>query len=529
MVAVLDPDAQTGFHSGLFSLSAEDDEIYLITDGGAIPRSGVRGLTVLDEAQLSPVGADQFGMIGSSAFAKIGLASPVAVGDNAFEGRVQGVFHGESKTMRLASGAGFTPVATSDWWEVMEGASLDLWFAQQRYYNGENVTLAEAIDYTGGANGTYFDSSGVLQVSGTDEARLTHKYDSGSGLWVPRGIMGEAGATQVLPYTELFDDSTTGFLTPDNFAIEEVIGVGIDGVAYRHTGEGPPAIARTKPITLPTSTSCLVSLIMEKGTSTDFVFGIFDGAWIGAARYTWATGAITTVTGVVDASRVLPLGTGPNGGELVRVDILVTTGASLTDPKFYLYAVGTGAVTTSNIIHAANVQPGAPLGSSYVYCNGTTLTRTADVALIDGPEFAAAYDPAGSTIVVDFELDALVNDSHIFTFSDGTVGNRLLFYVFNGVLYQYAANAGVAHSTANLGPIAIGRHKLALRIEDNNAAASLDGNTAVAASSGVFASFDRLGVMMAYNNVKQLNGTTARLSIIRSPLVNAQLEALSAL
>ncbi len=34
--------------------------------------------------------------------------------------------------------------------------------------------LPSAVTYSGGANGTYFDSAGVLQTSGADEARFTH-------------------------------------------------------------------------------------------------------------------------------------------------------------------------------------------------------------------------------------------------------------------------------------------------------------------------------------------------------------------
>lgn len=100
MVAVLDPTALTGFRNGLFAVSAQDDEIYLIADDGAIPLLGARDRLTLDDAQLTPIGADWFELGDGELFATA-PASPASVGSYAIEGRAIGTHHGESETMLL--------------------------------------------------------------------------------------------------------------------------------------------------------------------------------------------------------------------------------------------------------------------------------------------------------------------------------------------------------------------------------------------------------------------------------------------
>ena len=47
-----------------------------------------------------------------------------------------------------------------------------------------SVSLQAFITYSGADNGTYFDSSGVLQTSGADAARFDHDKDG-----IPLGIL----------------------------------------------------------------------------------------------------------------------------------------------------------------------------------------------------------------------------------------------------------------------------------------------------------------------------------------------------
>lgn len=108
MVAVLDPSGLTGFRKGPFRYSTEDGRFYLLTEDGAIPADGVpRGLTTLNDADLTPIGADHFTLRNG----RVDIerpTSPAPVGTNAFEGQVSGLHY--PGTVTIAGPAGTTPL-----------------------------------------------------------------------------------------------------------------------------------------------------------------------------------------------------------------------------------------------------------------------------------------------------------------------------------------------------------------------------------------------------------------------------------
>lgn len=90
---VLDPTALTDIKQGWLAYSSEDGRAYLITSDGAIPATDTRLLTELDDGLLVRMGADWFRSdAGEIVWTR--PASPVPVGNNAFEGRMSGYHFG---------------------------------------------------------------------------------------------------------------------------------------------------------------------------------------------------------------------------------------------------------------------------------------------------------------------------------------------------------------------------------------------------------------------------------------------------
>ncbi|MBV1919004.1 MAG: hypothetical protein KUG65_13215, partial [Sphingomonadaceae bacterium] len=200
MVAVLDPDAQSGIVEGYFAWSEEDSSAYLIAESGALPVNGTRVLTTLDDAQLSRMGSDWFQLAGQIV-AIVEPVAPITVGTNGFEGQISGIFIAATKDVRLAAGSTFSRV-------VLPELALSLDFTS---------SLPAGETASGGENGTRINSSGLI------EAATAPRYDH-SIAGVPRGPILEGDRTNLRTNCRDF----TGWLAT-NFTITGDDAAGPDG------------------------------------------------------------------------------------------------------------------------------------------------------------------------------------------------------------------------------------------------------------------------------------------------------------
>ncbi|MFD2033061.1 hypothetical protein ACFSKM_27625 [Ancylobacter dichloromethanicus] len=127
-----------------------------------------------------------------------------------------------------------------------------------------------------------------------------------------------------------------------------------------------------------------MDVILEKAgnPSAGSAFGLLSGSWLGLIFYNWLTntlGAIGEATSLI----VEQLGTGPNGGQMVRVSAVINVGEN-TSVAVYVYPTGSSGASAGQecILHYAALTPAtgayAPYGSPVIVPVGGAQVRAAD-------------------------------------------------------------------------------------------------------------------------------------------------------
>lgn len=157
----------------------------------------------------------------------------------------------------------FTPVPSSGaayYWESSPSALLP---------PGFSLTRASA-------NGTYFDSAGLLQTAAANAARGTYRYNGSA--WVFDGTIVEAAATQLVTPTASIRDLTNAAWTKANMTTAKT-SVGADGAANSATRCTATAGNATVLQTLVAAASSrTVSFLIRRVTGTGNIELTQDGA-----------------------------------------------------------------------------------------------------------------------------------------------------------------------------------------------------------------------------------------------------------
>ena len=90
---------------------------------------------------------------------------------------------------------------------INSGTILEFWGPQYEAGSFATSYIPSTTTFTSRASSaTYFDSTGVLRLAGTNQARYGYGYDTTSGKWISQGLVLEAAATNLY-------DSSIGTLT----------------------------------------------------------------------------------------------------------------------------------------------------------------------------------------------------------------------------------------------------------------------------------------------------------------------------
>ena len=284
--------------------------------------------------------------------------------------------------------SGVAPLALSPAWAAD--------FAGGSYMRlGEESTLAGVLATVRSGSALEWGAGGTFSSFGADAPVLLPER----GL----GIRGQS--------TNLFSRSNTvsGWTNPTIPVATNVSSCLPEETARKYRNTGAPGTARCEQDVSVAAGMHVLSTIVENVDAADFSFGYgTTGSHIVLVKFTWATGLLTVEEGTVAASRVTDLGTGPNGGALIRADLLISNAAATTRRFRNFYAGRDSLNLKASIVHYMGLVAGATW-PPVVVSGASPGTRFATEHTIPGfgDIVSAAGLQAGFSGSVEIDLDRL--------------------------------------------------------------------------------------------------------------------------
>jgi hypothetical protein len=363
--------------------------------------------------------------------------------------------------------------------------------------------LDSRITFTRTTTATFVGSNGLLQTAAIDAPRFEYNPTT----LAPLGLLIEEQRTNLARYSEQFDNAAWV-----KFATATVTA---------NTSTAPDGTTTADTLNMPASGDRInLSAISITGGAT----------------YTaslWLSGSGTTFISLATGG-----GTYKFAGQQVtltatptRYTVTLVTNANNTSvfPIIGRYngAVGAGTATSA-IIWGYQFEAGA-FATSYIPTVASTVTRTADIAVMTGTNFSSWYNASEGTFVASASTYSTASDKGVYAASDGTNDNRIYLVVSTSadhivtVSSAQQANITIAGAVTNN---TVFRDAFAYRENDISAA-----------TNGVLGTPDTLATLPVVDQFRLgarsdgglwLNGHLSSITYYPSRLTDAQLQALSA-
>ena len=394
------------------------------------------------------------------------------------------------------------------------GLSLDLAFAADKTLTARR---GPTPTFTRASTATFVGSDGLIQSAAINDARFDHDPVT----LACKGLLIEESRTNLLTRSNNFADaswtrnnSTLGSTTiqsPDgsNNATLLVAGTGLFSWIFKSVTN---ASGNTLSFFAKSSGKRWANVDASSGSAA-------AGVW-----FDLQNGAIGTVqTGYTASITAFPNGfyrcsvTYPSSG----AGIFSVIGVSDNNSSFASTASGSNGI----IIYGAQLEAGS-FPTSYIPTTTAALTRSADVCSITGGDFTSLYNATEGTILANASTPAS-GDRTVLSIDDNTAnemtrlrteGTNPFFKVTDGGSDVVAIDAGTV--TANT------TFKLAAAYEINNFAASINGGTVVADTSGTIPTVDRMRIGAGQGG-NTMCGHIARIQYFRKRLPDAKLQSLT--
>jgi hypothetical protein len=405
--------------------------------------------------------------------------------------------------------------------------SLDQRFAQDRSLI-DAVSGQQLIIFTRASDGTFVGSNGLIQTAGTNVPRFDHNPLTGEslGLWVEEQrtnsirnntmVGAVAGSPGTAPTNWIVSTTAAG-------VSREIIGTGTEnGITYID--------------------------IKVSGTTTSSLFFVirFEGPQVVAAAngQTWTTSSYIKVVGGSLANLLLRFGINGNdstgsGVQFPTNSTISPTGASLISQRF----VNTGTFSNASVafaqsylqIEAASgvaiditIRIGLPqleqgaFATSVIPTSTTAVTRSASVVDVINQAIANNI----RTLYLEFRSPAS-GTRGVVSLNDNTANERVNMLTSGTDPRLVIVDGGVEQANINGGTITANtRTRVAVRINENDFAISINGAAVVTDTSGTLPIVDRL--MLGRTQAGEyLNGTLARVTGWREALPNSTLQSLA--
>ncbi len=285
------------------------------------------------------------------------------------------------------------------------------------------------ISLNRGSPATVVTSNGSLVQVGINVPRF--EYDRVT--LKPLGLLVEPYSSNQLKGSEnTANTSNWGSMT--GLTATPVAGWNIGGVAHKYTNDGTgTSRQRTQTVTTINMAEYALSIVLEnvdsESTRLSF-YNVTGSSHILLVNYNWVTKTLTTINGTPIMSRVIPLGIGPNGGEMVRLEMSASAGF-VTSARFILYPTGSEVNTHSMIVHYAQFE-NSTYPTSYIKTSETAIQgRNLDDITINNISW---LDENKGTFVVEGDSKAsLTYPTNIMSLDDGTTATYQRLIINNSI------------------------------------------------------------------------------------------------
>ena len=383
---------------------------------------------------------------------------------------------------------------------LMGGRDLDLLLDAELGYQGDPRpgTLALACGRDGPAYRT--TEGGVLVSEPADTLRLTGRGQDRA--W----LIEDAAAQYLAAPADLLDPT---WLSSDSFAIAP----GVEGHHCRNKAENGGRAISTVVGAIPDG-PCTFWADVERDDAAQTRLSLRNedtATFLYHATYTWGIGDFAVSGAAQDTqAHAVPLGVGPNGGEMIRLVVTVTLTEGSSSHRAYIYPTGPSQNGEAVWFHRANLTNTASVTS---YIDGAH-TRAADTVTFDADSW---WPGSAGTIIKRFR-----------SFGAGTLlgggGDRRLFYA-SGADLAASDGANVATVSAPSGDAWNDAwHTAVLTWGDGQMRIGIDGVMGAAVPhAGNWSTAETLAIGSRPDGSESLTSTHSRhLSATRDPLSEAE-------
>ena len=362
---------------------------------------------------------------------------------------------------------------------IKDGSLLGYYRADDGIYVARQFTATRG----GGTNGTFVNSSGLIEVAASPNLPRID-FSSGS-----KAVLIEPAATnfarnvqfmtgQDIPAASGGMTITTGstdFLAPDGTSgsiTKYVGGAASGGVQYAYFSGGN--------ITVTASGQHTFSLFVKAGTTNPLNFcAIRFSQFIGGSGTSISYFSLASGTALTAGASIQDYGNG--WYRLISAPYTIASGDLAGNVIFYqaegnidVNFPASGALDLTAYTWGAQVETGA-VATSYIPTTTGTITRNADViTLANASEYIGQTE---GTLYAEVDVRTFTNTGVFLSISDGTSSNRIQIYKFtNGQIYAdriSATQSALTSITTNV--LSAGIYKVAFAYDSGNSALFING------------------------------------------------------
>jgi hypothetical protein len=405
--------------------------------------------------------------------------------------------------------------------------SLDLRFADNKSLT-DAVTGANLVTFTRASDGTFTDSAGVIQTAATDVPRFDHNPTTGESL----GLLVEEQRTNSIRNNTMVGTvaGTPGTLptnwiaaTPNNGLTRQIVGSGAEnGINYvdiRYSGT--------------TSASSLTAIY---GESPIQVAAAVGQIWTNSVYVALVGGSTANTTGVTvgidensgagiflaGSTTAFVPSAGALSGKRVQHTRTITNALTAFVWPYVFFTYNSGVAIDITIrIGLPQLEQGA-FATSVIPTTTAAVTRSASVADVINQAIANNI----RTLYLEFRSPAS-GTRGVASLNDNTANERASVLTSGTDPRLVVVDGGVEQANLDGGTVTANqRTRIAVRINANDFAMSVNGGAVVTDTSGTLPTVDRL--MLGRTQAGEyLNGTLARVTGWTQLLPDSTLQSLA--